>query len=142
VADLESLEAVATLGFLPDNVQNGVDELGALGVVTLGPVVASPRLSEDKVVWAEELTEGTGSDRVHGAWFKIHEDGARDVPTASGLVEVHVDSLELEVGVPLVRTSRVNAVLVRDDFPELGPDLVTTLSGLDVNDFSHAFYIF
>jgi hypothetical protein len=28
-------------------------------------------------------------------------------------------------------------VFVRDDFPELGTDLVTALSSLDVNDFSH-----
>jgi hypothetical protein len=28
-------------------------------------------------------------------------------------------------------------VLVRDDFPEFGTNLVTALSSLDVNDFSH-----
>jgi hypothetical protein len=28
-------------------------------------------------------------------------------------------------------------VLVGDDFPELGTDLVTALSGLDVNELSH-----
>jgi hypothetical protein len=28
-------------------------------------------------------------------------------------------------------------VLVADYFPELGSDLVTALTGLDVNDFSH-----
>jgi hypothetical protein len=30
-------------------------------------------------------------------------------------------------------------VLVRDDFPELGTDLVTALTTLNVNDFSHFF---
>jgi hypothetical protein len=33
-------------------------------------------------------------------------------------------------------------VLVRDDFPELGTDLVTALSSLDVNDFSHLCVVF
>ena len=37
----------------------------------------------------------------------------------------------------MVGTGGVDAVLVGDDFPELGSDLVTTLTGLDVNDFSH-----
>jgi hypothetical protein len=29
-------------------------------------------------------------------------------------------------------------VLVGDDFPELGTDLVTALTSLNVNDFSHS----
>jgi hypothetical protein len=31
----------------------------------------------------------------------------------------------------------VDSVFVRNNLPELGTDLVTTLSSLDVNDFSH-----
>ena len=76
VGDLETLEAVAGLGFLADDVEDGVDELGTLGVVTLGPVVTGTGLSEDEVVWAEELTEGSSTDGVHGTWLEIHEDGA------------------------------------------------------------------
>jgi len=35
-------------------------------------------------------------------------------------------------------------VFVRNDFPELGSDLVTALTTLDVNDFSHfkKFFLF
>merc|ERR1719473_2334278 len=44
----EALEAVAALGLLADDVEDGVDELGALGVVALGPVVARARLAEDE----------------------------------------------------------------------------------------------
>merc|ERR1711876_138623 len=39
VGDLEALEAIATLSLLTDNIEDGVDKLGTLGVVTLGPVV-------------------------------------------------------------------------------------------------------
>merc|ERR1719375_403445 len=35
----EALEAVAALGLLADDVEDGIDELSALGVVALGPVV-------------------------------------------------------------------------------------------------------
>ena len=137
VGDLESLEAIATFGFLSHNIEDGVNEFSSLGVVTLGPIVTSTGLSEDKVVWSEELTEWSGSDRVHGTWLKIHEDGSWDVTTTSSFVVVDVDSLELEVGVTVVGTSWVNSVFVRDDFPELGTDLVTALTSLDVDDFSH-----
>merc|ERR1712019_44135 len=137
VGDLDSLEAIATFGFLSDDIEDGVDELGTLSVVTLGPVVTGTGLSEDEVVWSEELTEWSGSDGVHGSWLKIHKDGSWDVTASSGFVVVNVDSLELEVGVTVVGTSWVNSVFVRDDFPEFGTDLVTALAGLDVDDFSH-----
>jgi hypothetical protein len=137
VGDLETLEAIASFGFLSHDIKDGVDKLGTLGVMTLGPVVTGTRLSEDEVVGSEELTEWSGSDGVHGSWFEIHEDGSWDVSSSGGFVEVDVDSLELEVGVSVVSTGWVNTVLVGDDLPELGTDLVTTLTGLDMNDFSH-----
>jgi len=105
--------------------------------MTLGPVVTGTGLSEDEVVWSEELTEWSSSDGVHGSWLKIHEDGSWDVSATSGLVVVNVDSLELEIRVTVVGTGWVNSVLVRDDLPEFGTDLVTALTALDVNDFSH-----
>merc|ERR1712029_77163 len=137
VGDLESLEAVTAFSFLSDDIEDGVDELGTLGVVTLGPVVTSTSLSEDEVVWSEELAEWAGSDGIHGSWLKIHEDGSWDVTASSGFVVVNVDSLELEVGVSVVGASWVDSVLIGDDFPELGTDLVTALASLNVNDFSH-----
>ena len=142
VADLEALKAVTALSLLSDDVEDGVNELGTLSVVTLGPVVSGSGLTEDEVVRSEELTERSGSNRVHGSWLEVHEDGSWDVSTTGGLVEVDVDSLQLEIGVTLVGTSWVNAVLVGDDFPELGTDLVTALSSLNVNDFSHFTLLF
>ena len=140
MGDLETLEAIATFGFLSDDIKDGVDELGTLGVMTLGPVVTGTGLSEDEVVWSEELTEWSSSDGVHGSWFEIHEDGSWDVSSSSGFVVVDVDSLELEIRVTVVGTGRVNSVLVGDDLPEFGTDLVTALTTLDVNDFSHLFF--
>merc|ERR1711934_936264 len=137
VGDLETLEAIASFGFLSDNIKDGVDELGTLGVMTLGPVVTGTGLSEDEVVWSEELTEWAGSDGVHGSWLKIHKDGSWDVSSTGGFVVVHVDSLELEIGVTVIGTSWVDSVFVGGDLPELGTDLVTALTTLDVNDFSH-----
>ena len=122
---LEPLEGVAGLRLLPDDVQHRVDQLSPLGVVALGPVVARACLAEDEVVGPEELAERTRAHRVHGSGLEVHEDGARYVPAAGGLVKVAVDALQLEVGVAMVRAGGVNAVLVGDDFPELRPDLLT-----------------
>jgi len=59
VGELESLEAIARFGFLSDDIEDRVDELGALCVVTLGPVVAGAALAEDKVVGSEDLAKWT-----------------------------------------------------------------------------------
>merc|ERR1719421_2119309 len=139
VAELEALEAVTALGLLADNVQHGVDQLGTLGVVTLGPVVTGTSLAEHEVVRAEDLTVRAGTDGVHGTGLQIHEHSAGHVATASGLVHVHIDALQLEVGIAMVGTGGVHAVLVGDDLPELGTDLVTTLTTLDMHDLTHVF---
>jgi hypothetical protein len=130
---LETLEAIAAFGFFSDDVEDGVDELGTFGVMALGPVVTGTGLSEDEVVGSEKLTEWAGSDGVHGTWLEVHEDGSGDESATGGLVIVNVDSFELEIGVTVVSTGWVDSVFVGDDLPELGTDLVTALTSLDVN---------
>mmetsp|Transcript_39503 Transcript_39503/g.92820 ORF Transcript_39503/g.92820 Transcript_39503/m.92820 type:complete len:372 (-) Transcript_39503:71-1186(-) len=112
VRDLEALKAVAALGLLADDVENRVDELGTLGVVTLGPVVTGTSLAKHEVVGTEDLTVRAGTDRVHGTGLEIHEDGARHVAAAGGLVVVNVDALQLQIGVAMVGTGGVHTVLV------------------------------
>ena len=122
VADLESLKAVTRLGLLPDDIEDRVDQLSSLGVVSLGPVVSGSGLSEDEVVWPEDLSVWSRPDGVHGTWLKIHEDGPRDVPSSGGLVVVHIDPLELKVGVSVVGSGWVNSVLVTDDLEFTRPN--------------------
>lgn len=126
MGDLESLKAIATFSFLSDDIEDGVNKFSTFSIVTLGPVVTSTSLTEDEVIRSEELSERSGSDGVHGSWFKIHKDGSWDISATSGFVEINVDSFELEIRVTVISTSGVDTVFVRDDFPELGTDLVTT----------------
>ena len=105
--------------------------------MTLRPVVASPRLAEDEVVRTEELTERACAHRVHGARLQIHEDRTRHVAAAGGLVVVHVDALELQVRVAVVRTRGIDTMLVTDHLPELRTDLVAALAALDVHELTH-----
>jgi hypothetical protein len=97
VGDLETLEAIATFGFFTDNIEDGVNELSTFGIVTLGPVVTSSGLTEDEVVWAEELTEWASADGVHGTWLKIHKDGSWDITATGSFVEIDVNALQLEI---------------------------------------------
>ena len=39
----------------------------------------------------------------------------------------------------MVGSGGVNSVFVRNDFPKFGSDLVTALTSLNVDDFSHCF---
>ena len=119
VRHLEALQAVAALRLLAHDVEHAVDELGALRVVALGPVVTRARLPKDKVVGAEELAEGARAHTVHRARLEVEHDGARHVAPARRLVKVHVDALQLQVAVAMVGARRVDAVLVGDDLPEL-----------------------
>jgi len=107
--------------------------------MTLGPVVTGTGLTENEVVGSEKLTEWACSDGIHGSWLKIHENGSWDISATGGLVVVNVDSLKLEVRVTMVGTGWINTVFIGDDFPEFGANLVTALTGLDVNNFSHRF---
>ena len=87
--------------------------------MSLGPVVAGPALSKHKVVWSEDLAEGSGADAVHGAGLQVHQDGPGHVLAPARLIVVDIDPLQLQVRVPVVGAGRVDAVLVRDDLPEL-----------------------
>jgi len=137
VGDLETLQAIAAFGLFSDDIEDGVDQFSTFGVVTFGPVVTGTGLTEDEVVWSEQLTEWTGTDGVHGTWFKIHQDGSWNVSTTGSFVVVDVDSFQLKVGITVVSTGGVNTVLIGNNFPEFGTDLVTALTSLDVNDLSH-----
>merc|ERR1711881_157216 len=137
VAELEALEAIAGLGLLTHDIEDGVDQLGTLGVVTLGPIVTGTSLAEHEVVGTEELTEGAGTDGVHGTGLEVHEDGTGDVAAAGGLIVVDVDALKLKIGVTMVGTGGIDAMLIGDDVPKLGTNLVTTLTALNVNELAH-----
>ena len=113
------LKTITTFSLFSDNIEDTVHQLCPLGVVTLGPVVTSSRLSKDKVVGSEDLTKGSGPHTVHGPWLQVHEDGPGHVLASTGLVVVDVDPLQLEVRVPMVGASGVDTMLIRDYLPKL-----------------------
>lgn len=125
VRELESLKAVAALGLFADNVQDGVDELGALGIVALGPVVTGAALPEHEVVWPKYLTERSRTNRVHRPGFQINQDRTWHVFTACCLVIIDIYSLQLQIRITVIRARRIDPVLVRDYLPKLYIIVVT-----------------
>ena len=105
--------------------------------MAFSPIISSSRLAVDKIVRPEDLSIGTTPDAVHSPRLKVHEDCPGDILGPGSLIEVHIDALQLQVRVSLVGAGGVDAVLVRDDLPELGSDLVSALAGLKMDDFSH-----
>jgi hypothetical protein len=57
--------------------------------------------------------------------------------TSRRLIEVHVDAFELKIRVSVVRPGRVDSVLITNNFPEFGSDLVAALASLNVDDLTH-----
>ena len=105
--------------------------------MALSPVVACSRLAEDKIIRPEDLSIRPISDAVHGAGLKVHEDCPWDILATRCFIEVDIDALQLQVRVSMVGAGGIDAVLIRDDLPELGPDLVAALAGLEMNNLPH-----
>ena len=61
-------------------------------------------------------------DAVHGAGLEVHQHGAGHVLAAARLVVVHVDPLQLQLGLASVGAGGVDTVFVRDDLPELNKE--------------------
>ena len=105
--------------------------------MTLGPVVPGAGLPKHKVIRPENLSIRPRSDAVHCPWFKIHENRPRNKPATTGFVVVDINSLQLQIGIPMVPSGGVDAVLGAHHLPELGSDLVAALAALDVENLTH-----
>lgn len=85
VRDLEALETIATFGLAAHDIEHLIDELGTLGIMALGPVVAGARLTKDKVVRSEQLAKRTRTHGIHGTGLEVDEHGTGDIFVAGGL---------------------------------------------------------
>lgn len=89
--ELEALERVGVLDLLAEDVEDGVDELGTLGVVTHSPVVGGTVLAVDEGVGAEQVGEGARADEVDDSGLQVDLDRAGDELLVAGLAEVDAD---------------------------------------------------
>ena len=116
----------------------GSDNLLGLQMKSVGEVMGIGRSFQEALQKACQSLEigrnGLGADgrevRDQDALLKSLEFYPRDIFSSGGLIVVDVDPLQLKVGGAGVGAGGVDAVLVRDDLPELGSDLVTALASL------------
>ena len=88
-------------------------------VMSFGPVVSSSRLAKHEIVWPEDLSIRSRSDRVHGTRLQVDQHSPWHVFSSRCFIVVDVDPLQLQIAVTMIGAGGVNAVLIRDDFPEL-----------------------
>merc|ERR1719394_466155 len=161
VGNLEALDVARALSLLTDDIDGLLDDLGALGVVALGPVVARAGVSEHEVIGLEGLADRRGGDNIERTGLEVDHNGARDPlagallallltgvvgATAVLLLEVDVDFVAVEVHVEavvgslgrlsLLASLLVELVLSEDGLPEARTDLVTSLTDLETDDFA------
>jgi hypothetical protein len=106
----------------------------------LSPIISSTRLPKHKVIRPKDLAIGTGPHTVHGTRLKIHKHSTRDKSPTRSLIVVNIDTLQLKVRGSNVFSSGINSMLIANNLPELGTDLVPALSSLNVKDFPHFLY--
>lgn len=119
MGELKALDAIATLGLASHDVQDLVYDLGALGVVALGPVVAGAVLTEDEVVRTVQFPEVGRTNGVDGTRLQVNDHGTRYVTLVHCFVEEDVDLVELGVARALVRTVRLDSMLSGYHLPKL-----------------------
>lgn len=74
------------------HIQYWIDQLSTFGVMSFCPVVTGARLTEYEIVRTEDLSEWSGTNRIHGAWFQIDQNGTWYVFAARCFIVVNVDT--------------------------------------------------
>jgi hypothetical protein len=87
--------------------------------MSLGPVISSSGLSKDKIIRTKHLAKRSRFHRIHGTRFQVQEDGSWDIFSTAGLSVIDIDPLQLKIRCSIVLASSFNAMLIRDDLPEL-----------------------
>jgi hypothetical protein len=56
---------------------------------------SSSALTKDKIVWAEEVSKGNGTNSIKDTRFDIGENRTRDIASFYSFTEIHISTLEL-----------------------------------------------
>lgn len=73
-------------------------------------------------------------NRVHRPRFYIHQGSMRNKSATCGFIIIHGDVVQLQV---IIGSRGVAAMLITDYLPELGTDLVATLTCLHEQELPH-----
>merc|ERR550514_2252076 len=139
MVDEEALQTSAVVREFADSVKDEVDNFLANGVVTTGVVVGSVLFARDQLLGVVQLAVGTGADLIDHSWLQVHVHGAGNVLASTGLREKGVESVVATsdglVGRHLA--VRLDTVLKAEKFPGGISDLATSLTEMDIDNFTH-----
>ena len=80
-------------------------------------------LFKHKILWTDKLPKKVSPHAVHSAGLEIHEDCAGHITSTGSLVIMHIDALQPQVGITMICSGGVDAVLVKDQHSEFCSNL-------------------
>ena len=141
VENHETLETGTVISELSDTVEAKVNDFLTNGVVASGEVAGGIFLTGDQLFGVEQLAISTGSDFIDHSGFEIEEDAAGHVLAGTGFGKESVESIITSTDSLIGRhlTIRLDTVFEAEELPAGVTDLDTSLSNVNVDDFSHFF---
>ena len=139
VENHETLETGTVISELSDTVEAKVNDFLTNGVVASGEVAGGIFLTGDQLFGVEQLAVSTGSDFIDHSGFEIEEDAAGHVLAGTGFGEESVESIITSADSLIGRhlSIRLDTVFEAEELPAGVTDLDTSLSDVNVDDFSH-----
>jgi hypothetical protein len=139
MVDKETLQASAVVSKLAHSVQDKVDNFFANGVVTTGVVIGGVLFARDQLLGVVQLTVGTGADLIDHSWFQVDVHSTGHVFAGTSLREKGVEGI-IATADGLVRghlAVRLDTVLKAEKLPGGITDLDTSLTEMDIDNFTH-----
>merc|ERR1719262_1924537 len=139
VVDEEALETSAVVSELADSVKDKVDNFLANGVVTTGVVIGSVLFARDQLLGVVQLTVGASADLIDHSRLQVDVHGTGHVLASTGLREEGVEGIVSAADGLIGRhlAVRLDTVLKAEKFPGGITDLDTSLTEMDIDNFTH-----
>ena len=134
---LKTIQVVTLLGLPSHCIQNFFNYFSSFAVVALCPVVSSRPQPHNKIIRVEDFSNFRCSRRINTARFQIHQNSPRIEMIVGQLIEKNISSFPLGILSSDILTLRINAMLFHYFLEEVQTNIVSTLSELHIDDFSH-----
>merc|ERR1719326_1478115 len=135
----ETLQTSAVVSKFADSVQDKVNNFLANGVVTTSVVVGSVLFARDQLLGVVQLAVGTGADLVNHSRFQVDVHGTGHVLACTSLREKGVEGIIASTDGLIGRhlAVRLDTVFKAEKFPGGITDLDTSLTEMDIDNFTH-----
>merc|ERR1719222_678946 len=135
----ETLQASAVVREFAHSVEHKVDNFLANGVVTTSVVVSSVLFARDQLLRVVQLAVGTGADLIDHSRLQVDVHGTGHVLACTSLREKGVEGIIASTDGLIGRHLAVplDTVFKAEKFPSGITDLDTSLTEMDIDNFTH-----